>query len=133
MVSCAEDEGRGARTLVYFSDAVFLGPSGIACIPLEAPAPPSDEISASDPTLSFLSTRADFFVALGFAGGFFAGCFVGAFVPFFCALNKGNCEPVHPCRRDTETYCGRGLLSGNGGIVFFGLIVRDVNVEVLLL
>ena len=119
--------------MVYFSDAVFLGPSGIACIPLEAPAPPSDEISASDPMLSSLSTRADFFVALGFATGFFAVCFVVLFVPFLCALNKRNYEPIHPGRRDIETYCGCGLLFDHGGIVFFGLIVRDVNVEVLFL
>ena len=84
MVSCVEGEGGGTRTLVYFSEAVFLDPSGISRIPSEALAPPSDEISASDPTLSSLSVRADFFDALGFAAGFFAVCFVVAFAPFFC-------------------------------------------------
>ena len=76
-----------ARTLVYFSEADFLRPSGTACILLEAPAPPSDDTSASDPTLSSMSARTAFFVALGFAAGFLAVCFVIAFAPFFCALD----------------------------------------------
>jgi hypothetical protein len=96
VVSWVENEGGGVRTLVYFSEAVFLGPADAACIPLEAPAPPSDDISASDPALSSLSTRAAFFVALGFAGGFLAVCFVVAFVPFFCASNKRTDEPAYP-------------------------------------
>jgi hypothetical protein len=38
-----------------------------------------------------------------------------------------------PGRRDTGTYCGCGLLLDNWGIVFFGFIVRNVDVEVLFL
>ena len=81
---------------MYFSEAVFFDPSGTACIPLEGPATLSDDISPSDPALSSLSTRATFFVALGFAAGFLAVCFVVVFAPFFCALNKITSEPTHP-------------------------------------
>lgn len=79
---------RGVRTLVYFSEADFFGPSDAACILLEAPAPScEDDISTSDPTLSSMSTRAAFFAALGFAVGFLAVCFVVVFALLFCAFN----------------------------------------------
>ena len=74
---------REARTLVYFSEAVFFGPSCAASIPLEGPAPASDDISASDPALASLAVRAAFFVALGFAAGFLTVCFVVTFGSLF--------------------------------------------------
>ena len=86
----------GDRTFVYFSEAVFFDPSGTACILLEASAAPSDDISASDPALSSLSTRAVFFAALGFAVDFFTVCFVVTLAPFFCALSDESSEHARP-------------------------------------
>ena len=61
-------------------------------MPSEALAPPPEDISASESIFSSLSTRAAFFVALGFAAGFFAVGFAVAFAAFFCALNKTRDE-----------------------------------------
>lgn len=82
--------------MVYFSEADFFDPSGTGCTPLEAPASPSDDISASDPALSSLSASAAFFAALGLAGGFLAVCFVAAFAPSFFTFSEKIGERAYP-------------------------------------
>lgn len=81
---------------MYFSEAVFFDPSVTARIPLEGPAPLSDDISTSDPALASLSVRAAFFAALGLATDFLTGCFVVAFASLFFALNQNPGESAQP-------------------------------------